>query len=407
MSVPLSAGPPTRAPVIAPLWQHARGAGGGRVSAVTAGASTFICRFDTSGNGPRLAVKDLIDMAGVVTTAGCRAVADEGVVAQADAACLAGARAAGARIVGRTNLHELALGVTGINPWYGTPVNPLDPALVPGGSSSGSAVAVATGEADVAYGSDTGGSVRIPSACCGTAGLKTTWGRVSLDGVWPLAPSFDTVGPMARDVAGLVRGMELLEPGFAPPVAGPVRAGRIRVAAHPAIDRAVDAALQAAEWEVTEVEAPLWEEATTAAGILLVVAAWETDRDLVARHPDHVGADVVARLALGSVVDAGALASARAVQRRWDAFLDAAWSRFDVLVTPTLTIFPPGFDGGEELLMARCTLPVNLAGVPALALPVPAEGPLPASIQLIGPRHGEERLLAAGAHLEAAASTSS
>ncbi len=153
-------------------------------------------------------------MEGEPTTAGCRAVAARAVPAMADAACLAGARAAGARIVGRTNLHELALGVTGVNPWYGTPVNPLDPGLVPGGSSSGSAVAVATGEADVAYGSDTGGSVRIPAACCGTAGLKTTWGRVPLGGVWPLSPSFDTVGPLARDVAGLVTGMELLEPGF-------------------------------------------------------------------------------------------------------------------------------------------------------------------------------------------------
>src|SRR6185312_11722115 len=146
--------------------------------------TTFITRYEASGPAPR------------------------------DAACLAGARAAGARIVGRTNLHELALGVTGINPWYGTPVNPLDPSRVPGGSSSGSAVAVATGEADVAYGSDTGGSVRIPSACCGTAGLKTTWGRIPLDGVWPLSPSFDTVGPMARDIGGLVTGMQLLEPGF-------------------------------------------------------------------------------------------------------------------------------------------------------------------------------------------------
>ncbi len=134
-------------------------------------------------------------MEGEPTTAGCRAVADRAVPAPRDAACMAGARAAGARIVGRTNLHELALGVTGINPWYGTPVNPLDPTRVPGGSSSGSAVAVAVGDADVAYGSDTGGSVRIPAACCGTAGLKTTWGRIPLDDVWPLSPSFDTVGP--------------------------------------------------------------------------------------------------------------------------------------------------------------------------------------------------------------------
>src|SRR5580700_7343250 len=136
--------------------------------------TTFITRYDTSGDGVRLAVKDLIDMEGEITTAGCRAVAERAAPAGRDAACLAGARAAGARIVGRTNLHELALGVTGINPWYGTPVNPLDPTLVPGGSSSGAAVSVATEEADVAYGSDTGGSVRIPAACCGIAGLKTT-----------------------------------------------------------------------------------------------------------------------------------------------------------------------------------------------------------------------------------------
>src|SRR5271167_531223 len=106
--------------------------------------TTFITRFETAGTGVRLAVKDLIDMTGVPTTAGCRAVADTASPAAADAACLAGARAVGARIVGRTNLHELGFGVTGINPWFGTPVNPLDPSVVPGGSSSGSAVAVAS-----------------------------------------------------------------------------------------------------------------------------------------------------------------------------------------------------------------------------------------------------------------------
>src|SRR5579864_4961454 len=221
--------------------------------------STFITRFDTSGSGVRLAVKDLIDMEGVPTTAGCRAVADEAAPAPADAACLAGARAAGAAIVGRTNLHELALGVTGVNPWFGTPVNPLDPALVPGGSSSGSAVAVATGEADVAYGTDTGGSVRIPSACCGTAGLKTTYGRVSVEGVWPLSPSFDTVGPMARDVAGLVLGMQLLELGFTVTEATDIRVGRVRVDAHPDVDAAVAAVMAASEWEVHDLEEPTWD----------------------------------------------------------------------------------------------------------------------------------------------------
>ncbi|HUY23024.1 MAG TPA: amidase [Acidimicrobiales bacterium] len=374
-------------------------------AAPAGGGPTFITRFDTAGAGVRLAVKDLIDMAGVPTTAGCRAVAERAVPATADAACLAGARSAGARIVGRTNLHELALGVTGVNPWYGTPVNPLDPRLVPGGSSSGSAVAVATEEADVAYGSDTGGSVRIPSACCGTAGLKTTWGRVPLDGVWPLSPSFDTVGPMARDVAGLVRGMALLEPGFVVADGAPRRVGRIRVDADPLIDAAVDGALAAAEWDVVDLDVALWHEATAAGGLLLVAEAWATDGDLVERDPDKVGADVIGRLRLGSSLDARALHTAHDVRERWRAELVGIFRAVDVVVTPTLTVFPPPLAGGEELLMARCTLPVNLAGVPALALPVPTEGPLPASIQLVGPDGSEEALLGAGLVLEAAAAT--
>src|SRR5579864_5051685 len=267
--------------------------------------STFITRFDTSGSGVRLAVKDLIDMEGVPTTAGCRAVADEAAPAPADAACLAGARAAGAAIVGRTNLHELALGVTGVNPWFGTPENPLDPRLVPGGSSSGSAVAVATGEADVAFGSDTGGSVRIPSACCGTAGLKTTWGRIPLEGVWPLSPSFDTIGPMARDVAGLVTGMELLEPGFTldDSVPADLRVARLPIDADPAITDAVAHALDQTGWAWRDLPVPGWDEATVHAGLLLVVEAWHTDASLLADDPDGIGEDVRSRLQLGATFD--------------------------------------------------------------------------------------------------------
>ncbi|HUO47280.1 MAG TPA: amidase, partial [Acidimicrobiales bacterium] len=270
--------------------------------------TTFVTRYDTAGPGVRLAVKDLIDMAGEPTTAGCRAVAERARPAAEDAACLAGARAAGARIVGRTNLHELALGVTGVNPWYGTPVNPLDPTRVPGGSSSGSAVAVATGEADVAFGSDTGGSVRIPSACCGTAGLKTTFGRIPLEGVWPLAPSFDTVGPMARDVAGLVTGMRLLEPGFAvAPPESALRVGRIPVEADPSIDAALDAALARTGWSCSEFTLAGWDAATAQAGLLLVVEAYASDAALLATAPEGIGADVRARLELGRGVPAEAV----------------------------------------------------------------------------------------------------
>jgi amidase len=367
--------------------------------------TTFITRYETSGSGVRLAVKDLIDMAGEPTTAGCRAVAGRARPAERDAACMAGARAAGARIVGRTNLHELALGVTGINPWYGTPVNPLDPTCVPGGSSSGSAVAVATGEADVAFGSDTGGSVRIPSACCGTAGLKTTFGRVPLDGVWPLSPSFDTVGPMARDVGGLVTGMQLLEPGFALADAGagdaPVVA-RLPVDADPAIAAAIDRALAAVGWRCRELAVPGWDAALTQAGLLLVVEAWESNRSLLEHDPEGIGEDVRSRLEIGASFDDAVVRAAWATQREWQATLERAFTEVDFLVTPTLTIFPPPLEEGDDLLVARCTLPVNLAGVPALSLPVPTGGALPASLQLIGPAMSEERLLAAGALLEAA-----
>ncbi|MBO0692517.1 MAG: amidase, partial [Acidimicrobiaceae bacterium] len=194
---------------------------------------TFAQPVDPQRRGLRVAIKDLIDLAGLPTTAGSAAVTATAKPATADAACLAGIRAAEARgevvIVGKTGLHELAFGVTGINSWFGTPINPLDPARIPGGSSSGSAVAVATGEADVALGSDTGGSVRIPASCCGVAGLKTTFGRIPVAGVWPLAPSLDTVGPLARDVAGLRAGMALLDPAFGdPPAEQSPAVGRLR-----------------------------------------------------------------------------------------------------------------------------------------------------------------------------------
>ncbi len=369
--------------------------------------STFITRYDTAGPGVRLAVKDLIDMEGEITTAGCAAVAKRATPAARDALCLRGARAARARIVGRTNLHELALGVSGVNPWFGTPVNPLDPALVPGGSSSGSAVAVANDEADVAYGSDTGGSIRIPAACCGIAGLKTTFARVPLDGVWPLSPSLDTVGPMAKGVAGLVLGMELLEPGFSASVlpaadTADLVVGRLVLPADPLIDAALDEALRVSGWRCEAVVVPEWDAATRDAGQVLVVEAHESNAALLAADPEGIGPDVRQRLVQGGKAERSAVDAARRGRARWRAALDALFDRYELLVTPTLSIFPPALAAGQDLLNGRCTMPVNLAGVPALSLPVPSARALPASVQLIGPEHSEARLLAAGAWLESA-----
>jgi amidase len=370
--------------------------------------ATWILRLDEGRAGVRVAVKDLIDVEGTPTTAGCRAVARRSRPASADAACLAGIRAAvdagAARLVGKANLHELAAGATGINPWFGTPRNPLDARLVPGGSSSGSAVAVASGEADIALGTDTGGSVRIPAACCGVVGLKTTWGRIPTAGVWPLAPSLDTVGPMARDVAGVAAGMALLEPGFAPRPAGDA-VGRVRLDADPGIDAAIDRLLHAAELDVTDVVLDGWAAAGDATLVVLVVEAWDADRHVLA-DPDGVGDDLRSVLGIGGAVPPAALASARATLVAWGDGVAAAVGRHGPLVLPTLRHDVPTCVAGDaDGRLVLATAPINGAGVPSLALPVPRPGTLPASLQLVGGPGDEERLVTLGLRLEAAAAT--
>jgi amidase len=371
--------------------------------------STFITVID-QGRGPlRVAVKDLIDVAGVVTTAGCLAVAREAVAATADAPCLRGVRAAvdagEARIVGKANLHELAAGTTGINPWFGTPRNPLDGRLVPGGSSSGSAVAVGAGEADVAIGTDTAGSVRIPAACCGVVGLKTTHGRLDTAGVWPLAPSLDTVGPLARDVAGVVTGMALLQPGFAPAAEVPTGVGRVRVAHDPRIEAIIDASLRAAELRVSEVRLPGWAAAGDATLTVVVAEAWATDGFLVSAD-GGVTEDLREALRAGALVPPARVEAARAVLDSWRRHLVELIDRVGPLVLPTLVDSPPSLAAGDpdgRLLLA--TAPVNGAGLPSLSLPVPRRGRMPAGLQIVGRPDGEEALVALGLRLEAAVGT--
>jgi amidase len=370
--------------------------------------ATFITRLPHAETGTRLAVKDLIDIVGVPTTAGCRALAEAAAPAERDAPCMAGARAAAVAIVGKVNLHELAFGASGVNGYFGTPVNPLDHDRVPGGSSSGSAVAVADGEADIAYGSDTGGSIRVPAAFCGIVGLKTTHGRVSLEGVWPLAPSLDTVGPMARDVAGVAAGMKLLEPGFTVDAAPAGRVGRIRpdgIDVDPGIDAAVDAALALSEIKVTETELPGWLAARGAGGTILDAEAAESNRLLLgnAASRELLGADVRARLAGGAAITAADLAAARSAQLRWRAAMMTALSNVDVLVLPAVPFYPPPLAQAAGRHYTAFTNPVNLAGFPALVLPVPSANRLPASLQLIGPPGSEGLLLATAAIIEATA----
>ena len=175
---------------------------------------------------------------------------------------------------------------------------------------------------------------------------------------------------------------------------------RLPVESDPVITVAIDRAVRLAEWQCPELPVPGWDDALVQTGLLLVVEAWRSDHALVREDPGGIGEGVRARLELGSTFDDTTVRGAWETQREWQATLERVFTRVDFLVTPTLSIFPPPLDEGDDLLVSRCTLPVNLAGVPALSLPVPTTGRLPASLQLIGPAGSEERLLAAGALLE-------
>lgn len=354
-------------------------------------------------DGIRVAVKDCIDVAGVITTAGSPVIAEQAKPADTDAPCLELVRAAGARIVGKANLHELCFGATGINPHYGTPRNPLDPRRVPGGSSSGSAVAVADDEADVGIGTDTAGSIRNPAASCGIVGLKTTFGVVPVEGVRPLAPSLDTVGVLARDVAGLAAGATLLDPRLTDsPLHASGTAGRFRLpGTDPTIDAAIDSALIDAGIETVDIELPGWDAAHTAALTVLFGEALMVNDDLWRHHHDRLGADLVERFTFAQAISPGELGDARGQREPWRAELAEVLGSVGVIALPTMAAYPVRVDVGAASPNPACPA-VNLAGHPALALPVPSGGLLPASIQLVAADHHEGTLLATAAAIEAA-----
>jgi amidase len=367
---------------------------------------TWVVRLNDGdgGDGPRLAVKDCIDVAGLPTTAGCPVVAEMAERATRDAAVVASARKAGARIVGKTSLTELCWSANGVNHWAGTPVNPRDPRRVPGGSSSGSAVAVAVGEADVALGTDTGGSIRIPAACCGVTGLKTAWGRVSVQGVYSLAPSLDCVGPLGADVAAVELGMRLIEPGFkAPPLSGALTAGRLGIIGldgevDPAVDAAVNQALAAAGVAVTDVACFDFKAAVNAAGVIIDAEGFRSNAYLMpylSQLSPHVRRNLE-RGARLSRADRAAAERSRDLVR--DAFASLL-ADYPVLVLPVLIRQPPLL-GEHGFWLTMLTAPVNLAGLPALALPVPSADGVIASLQVIG--HDEETVLGFGRIVEAA-----
>jgi aspartyl-tRNA(Asn)/glutamyl-tRNA(Gln) amidotransferase subunit A len=375
-------------------------------------------------DGVPVAWKDLADVAGTVTTA-ASALRQELTPAAADAPAVARLAAAGLVCVGKTNLSELAFSGLGLNPHLGTPPNPLDPARAPGGSSSGSAVAVAAGVVPCAIGTDTSGSIRVPAAFCGIAGFKPSVARVDRAGVLPLAPSLDSVGPLATTVADLIAldaALRGVRGADVPAAAGDLRfvvaEGEpvddldcgVAVAFAAAVETLADAGAQVERRPV----AALAEAAALlrAHGLLVAHEAWRTHAALL----DSPAAERLDRRVLRRLRDGRALApEGRTALLEARPRVQAAFERElggALLLTPSSPHVAPLIDALEaddDAFLAanartlRITMPTSYLDAPGVALPIgPAEAGLPASLLVSGPAGGDDRVLAAALAAEAA-----
>ncbi len=383
-------------------------------------------------HGVPIALKDVFATRGVRTTCGSKIFA--GYVPDFDAAVTERLRAAGAVLVGKTNMHELAYGITSSNPHYGAVRNPHDLKRVPGGSSGGSAAAVAAGMVFMAMGSDTGGSIRIPAAWCGVVGLKPTFGRVSRFGVLPLDFSLDHMGPLTRSVRDAALVLEAIAghdprddtssrhpvdpylPPEEPSLAG-VRIGLPgnfyfeRVA--PAVAEAVRAAARLAEEAgatVLPVRVPDVAAMNQISRVILLAEAAAVIQPYFRRREDF-GDDVRLLLEQGMLLSATDYIQAQRIRRAMRDEYRRIWREVDCLFTPTTPVAAPRLgqstvewsDGVEDLRLAatRFVRHFNMFGWPAISLPCGADpAGLPLGLQIVGPPFSEACLLRVAAALE-------
>ena len=364
----------------------------------------FLARPDDPGPGIPLAVKDLLDTAGLTTTYGSAIFADH--VPATSAECVKRLKAAGYSNIGKTNLHEFAYGITSENPHFGTVPNPVAPGRIAGGSSGGSAAALAAGLADAALGTDSGGSIRIPAACCGVVGFKPTYDLVPTGGCFPLAPSFDHVGPMARTVAECAAQLEALAPAFEASTLESLEEVQVGVAWVDAADPLVAERVRAAaahfprrrdvDWPLPEISPLFMREVA------------DVHRELYAEHAELYGDSLAVKIERCLAVSEAEASHAARVRKEYGERCSDLFEGLDLLLTPTLVCVAPPTAVGDLPLretLIRHTLPFNTLGWPALALPCgPAEGGLPASVQLVGRPGSDALVLAAGERLEGALS---
>lgn len=358
-------------------------------------------------HGVPITVKDLVHSKGIRTTSGSKIFAE--LVPDVDAPCLASLLDAGAVLLGKTNLHELAYGVTNVNPHYGVARNPWATERVSGGSSGGSAVSLAAGVGFGSIGTDTGGSIRIPSSLCGTVGLKPTYGKVSREGVTPLSWSLDHVGPMARTVDDVALLYEVLT-GNAASADAPEP---LELGIHeryffdnlaPDVETSVRAAIAELErlgMKLVEVDIPEIELQTTCRNAITFAEASSFHEDNVFARPEDFGADTLELLRLGLLIPASDYLAATRARRLIVRAFRKAFQKIDMLVTPATVAAAPRIgdttlDNGEELRsgLLRLASPFNTTGFPAISLPCGfTEDGRPIGLQLAAAPNDEIRLL--------------
>ena len=373
--------------------------------------------------GIPIGIKDLVNVAGVATTAGSgfnfKEMPDE------DAPLVSRIKLSGGALVGKTNLHEIALGVTGVNPHFGTVKNPWDISCISGGSSSGSAVAVSLGMCLGAVGTDTGGSIRIPASLCGVVGLKPSYGRVSLRRVVPLSWNLDHAGTITRTVQdaalmlSVMAGYDKEDPAsinnpvedYQVNLYGSIKGWRVAFATGNYFE-SMDGEVQKALRQVSEVLRGLgaqiedvdlsWIEELAQANSRMTQADGAAfHRERLKNHPEMFGADVLQRLQTGANLRSSDYVLARRTQvegkRRFEKFFE----KYEILVLPTTPIPAPTIEGTGAIEAARqltrFTSPFNLTGLPALTLPCGFTNTgLPIGLQIVSKAWAERKVLQAG-----------
>lgn len=374
--------------------------------------------------GLPIAVKDLYDTKGVLTTGGSKFFSEY--VPTEDAFVVEKIKDSGGLIIGKTNTHEIALGVTNNNPHFGACLNPWDTTRTPGGSSGGSAVAVATGMASAAIGTDTGGSIRIPASLCGVVGLKPTYGRISLRGVLPLSWNLDHAGPITNRVedaaimlqvmggydSGDPSSFKTLPGDFSSHMRDSIRDRKVALAVGRYVDEVTDPEIISAVRKaadilaeqgaiVTEINTDFLHEAALANAVMTQADAAAFHRERLEEHPDWFGADVRQRLETGAGFTSGEYALARRTQAEVRRRCDLLFEEYDALILPTTPITAPVLKGENAVerarLLTRFTAPFNLTGLPALSLPCgfTSEG-LPIGLQIVTRAWNESGVLRMG-----------